>query len=148
MARYYLRNPRHHDDLLKKQVDQEDGPIYRGQNFNDYFRLVWSDRRLLLGLSGPNGDPVADEAYPVPDNWDGDPETIGIDQSTWDNLIDLHNRGNLSASETFATLVAWLRQGNILRAKNADGEVVWAILQAGELLLTPSPPKPFGAASP
>ncbi|AGP41489.1 hypothetical protein [Sorangium cellulosum] len=114
--KYHLKNPKNNNDILVQNGQSWDEPIYKATQSNDYFllRMDGDGGRSLVEFDVNTGQ-CSGSATRVPDNWQGEPVVMGMEQSTYDNLLDMCDRGDLVSQQVWADLVRRMVDGDILR---------------------------------
>lgn len=145
MAKYYLKNPKNHNDILIKRGQAGDQPIYKAKQGNEHFHLSMDGEghRWLVEIDGSTQKRVGTPTF-VPDDWRGEPDAITIERSTYDNLLDLCDRGDPSAERVWDTLVRRIIEGDKVTITE-DGYPVERIVvqrRRGEIQIVTRPLSP------
>ncbi len=115
-TKYYLKNPKNNNDILTQKGQSWDEPIYKATQSNDHFLLSMAGdgSRTLIEFDANTGQCVGNPT-PVPHNWRGEPVVMGMERSTYDNLLDMCDRGDLVANQVWSDLLRRMVDGDILR---------------------------------
>ena len=87
MTKYYLTNPQDSRYRLVEKGKTGSQPVYYCYATNTAFLLTnymhKLEQRLLVEFDVKTGEKVPSQIWPVPSDWQGEPEAIMVDQSTW-----------------------------------------------------------------
>lgn len=86
--RYFLESPARKGGRLNPKGQIDSMPIYHCKETNTFWLLMMkmSGKRYLLRYDPDAGTVDSSTAVIVPDDWEGEPQTIGIDYTTWQDM--------------------------------------------------------------
>jgi len=86
--RYFLSSPAAQNSRLVQKGQDGSMPIYHCQTSNTFWILTMqiSGERHLLKYDPQAGTVDRNESTEVPSDWEGEPQTIGIDHITWQDF--------------------------------------------------------------
>jgi hypothetical protein len=111
--RYYLESPVAKGHKLMQKGQMGNYPIYHCSASNTSWVLfMYGSKPRHLRKFDPSGVRLLAEVHPVPDDWEGEPQVIGIEETTYDDLVRQHGVG---------PLVDIVQNGDVLVLIDLDG---------------------------
>lgn len=134
MSKFFLQNPQDKRFNIYKKGQTGSYPIYFCYENNTSWLLGYNDQfqRVLVQFDHNSGTAIPAQTWPVPDNWEGEPEQISIELKTWNAIQSNTTNG----SQISNNCINMLNNGDKLFLLGNNNDIIKEIVvQNGKLIL-------------